>query len=143
MSYRHKSFCICATFLLSSDFFTGSSGLSCGLPFSISSACKILHLSRYSKLLSWWSWVIKQIEKENKQGLNSLIILVTWEIWKHCNNHVFNTTPKCKFSGVGCIKERCLMEYHWGLRTGTVALGFSQLRLVWSFSLYFCNVSMN
>ena len=32
VTYRHKSFCIRASFFLSSDFFPESSGLSCGLP---------------------------------------------------------------------------------------------------------------
>jgi len=45
----------------------------------------------------WWSWVIKRIEKESKQELSSLIILVAWEIWKQRNNR--DRTTKA-FTGV-------------------------------------------
>ena len=37
----------------------------------------------------WWSGAVNQAPKEVKKGLNSLIILVAWEIWKHWNNCVF------------------------------------------------------
>jgi hypothetical protein len=33
---------------------------------------------------------VKDINKERKKGLNSLIILVAREIWKHRNDCVFN-----------------------------------------------------
>ena len=32
---------------------------------------------------------IKSVPKDRRRGLNSLIILVTWEIWKHRNACVF------------------------------------------------------
>jgi hypothetical protein len=38
---------------------------------------------------SWWYKAIQGKGKENKQGLNSLIILVAWEIWKHRNDCVW------------------------------------------------------
>ena len=43
-----------------------------------------------SKFSSWWYWAIKDVPKEMKKGLNSLITLVAWEIWKHRNECVFN-----------------------------------------------------
>jgi hypothetical protein len=33
----------------------------------------------------WWSGVINSVPREVKRGLNSLIILVAWEVWKHRN----------------------------------------------------------
>jgi hypothetical protein len=38
---------------------------------------------------AWWCSSIKSVPKDLKKGLNSLIILVTWEIWKHRNSCVF------------------------------------------------------
>jgi hypothetical protein len=35
--------------------------------------------------LWWWRRSSLAIPKEGRKGLNSLIILVTWEIWKHRN----------------------------------------------------------
>jgi hypothetical protein len=42
----------------------------------------------------WWRKVIRAVPKEACKGLNSLIILVAWEIWKHRNDCVFkNSRP--------------------------------------------------
>lgn len=87
--YRHKSFCIRA----SSSFH---------LIFSLKAlASRVVYLystsAETASFSSWWSWVIKQIEKESKQGLSSLIILVAWEIWKQRNNR--DRTTKA-FTGV-------------------------------------------
>ncbi|WVZ88479.1 LOW QUALITY PROTEIN: hypothetical protein U9M48_034996, partial [Paspalum notatum var. saurae] len=37
----------------------------------------------------WWYRAISRVPKEMKKGLNSLIILVAWELWKHINACVF------------------------------------------------------
>lgn len=41
---------------------------------------------------NWWRKVVKLVPKERRQGLNSLTILTTWEIWKHRNSCVFENT---------------------------------------------------
>lgn len=47
-----------------------------------------------SKFSCWWASMIKGRQKKMKKGLNSLIILLTWEIWKHRNEYAFNgATP--------------------------------------------------
>ena len=47
--------------------------------------------SRFSK---WWWKAISSVPKDEWKGLNSLIILVVWEVWKHRNSCVFeNATP--------------------------------------------------
>uniref|UniRef100_C6JRM6 Reverse transcriptase zinc-binding domain-containing protein n=1 Tax=Sorghum bicolor TaxID=4558 RepID=C6JRM6_SORBI len=40
--------------------------------------------------LKWWKRSIAAVPKEIRKGLNSLIILVAWEIWKHRNSCVFD-----------------------------------------------------
>ena len=41
-----------------------------------------------SRFSGWWRKVIKAVPKEVRRGLNSLIILVAWEVWKHRNDCV-------------------------------------------------------
>lgn len=38
----------------------------------------------------WWRKSIAAVPKDVRNGLNSLIILVAWEVWKHCNACVFD-----------------------------------------------------
>jgi hypothetical protein len=38
---------------------------------------------------SWWCCTIKSVPRVEHNGLNTLIILVAWEIWKHRNACVF------------------------------------------------------
>ena len=38
---------------------------------------------------TWWCNTIKSVPKDLRKGLNLLIILVSWEIWKHRNSCVF------------------------------------------------------
>ena len=38
---------------------------------------------------NWWRKTMKRVEKEHRRGVNSLIILGAWIIWKHRNACVF------------------------------------------------------
>jgi hypothetical protein len=42
-----------------------------------------------SRFSGWWRKAIAAAPKEIRKGLNSLIILVAWEVWKHRNGCVF------------------------------------------------------
>ncbi|WVZ76358.1 hypothetical protein U9M48_024338 [Paspalum notatum var. saurae] len=44
---------------------------------------------------SWWSGAVSRAPKELKKGLNFLIILVAWEVWKHRNACVFEKIRPC------------------------------------------------
>uniref|UniRef100_K4AME8 Uncharacterized protein n=1 Tax=Setaria italica TaxID=4555 RepID=K4AME8_SETIT len=42
-----------------------------------------------TRFFGWWRRTFLAVQKEMRKGLDSLIILVTWEIWKHKNDCVF------------------------------------------------------
>ena len=42
------------------------------------------------EFFKWWICIIALFPEDFKRGLNSLIILGAWILWKHCNNYVFN-----------------------------------------------------
>jgi hypothetical protein len=42
-----------------------------------------------ARFLGWWRQAILAAPKEVRKGLNSLMILVAWELWKHRNACVF------------------------------------------------------
>jgi hypothetical protein len=46
----------------------------------------------------WWRKVVKLVPKERRHGLNSLIILTAWEIWKHMNSCVFGNLEPNKLT---------------------------------------------
>lgn len=78
-----------------------------------------------NRLSSWWFKTVKDTPKEVKKGLNSLIILVAWEIWKHRNDCVFNgASPRisavlhavARESSLWCIAgAKALLEILCGL----------------------------
>ena len=52
----------------------------------------LIHLAPESpetRFFGWWRKTFLAVPKEMRKGLNSLIILVAWEIWKHRNDCVF------------------------------------------------------
>jgi hypothetical protein len=51
----------------------------------------------------WWKRTTAAISKETRKGLNSLIILVAWEIWKHRNTYVFDNKKSSIFVLGGCL----------------------------------------
>ena len=51
--------------------------------------------ARFSK---WWWSSISAVPKDMRKGLNSLIILIAWEIWKHRNSCIFeNNRPNVQY----------------------------------------------
>ena len=66
----------------------------------VASSCTEPEDSRFS---SWWS---KAVPKEIMKGLNSLIILFAWEIWKHRNHCVFEGGSPC-FQKVLLVVHEC------------------------------------
>jgi hypothetical protein len=44
---------------------------------------------RERNFAEWWRKVVKRVQKEHKRGVNSIIILGAWMIWKHRNAYVF------------------------------------------------------
>jgi hypothetical protein len=48
-----------------------------------------------TRFSNWWRQSIKSVGKSLRKGLNSLIILIAWEIWKHRNACVFEGVVPC------------------------------------------------
>ena len=73
----------------------------------------------------WWRKVVKLVPKERRQGLNSLIILTAWEIWKHKNSCVFENSEPNTLTLITRIVEECRL-WRWA--------GASKLQdfLVWA-----------
>ncbi|CAL5002947.1 unnamed protein product [Urochloa decumbens] len=42
------------------------------------------------RFTGWWRKTVAAAPKEVRKGINSLIILVAWELWKHRNSCVFD-----------------------------------------------------
>jgi hypothetical protein len=51
-----------------------------------------LHLrpSMEMTLLDWWLTTRKRVHKDHRKGFDTFFIPVTWVIWKHRNDRVFN-----------------------------------------------------
>jgi hypothetical protein len=65
-----------------------------------------------TRFSGWWRRTIAAAPKEMRKGLNTLIILVAWEAWKHRNDCVFqNVRPNvqevinavCTEGGLWCM----------------------------------------
>jgi hypothetical protein len=52
-----------------------------------------------------WRRVLKRVKKEVKKGINSLIILVSWCLWKQRNSSVFNGASPSISSIMGILKD--------------------------------------
>jgi hypothetical protein len=43
----------------------------------------------------WWRQVLSSVSTPNRKGLNSLIILGAWTLWRHRNDCVFKGAAPC------------------------------------------------
>ncbi|WVZ82995.1 hypothetical protein U9M48_030188 [Paspalum notatum var. saurae] len=73
----------------------------------------------------WWSGAVNQVPKEVKKGLNSLIILVAWEIWKHRNDCVFEGISP----NVSVVCHSIVQEGNLWCLAGNAALSLLCVRL--------------
>ena len=62
-----------------------------------------------TSLFSWWAQSIKRVPKEARKGLNTLIILIAWEIWKFRNSCVFEGSPVSIQQLLQKIGNECLL----------------------------------
>jgi len=52
---------------------------------------------------------VKGVPKGYRKGINSLIILVSWEIWKHRNDYVFNGASPSIPVLLQTITDECIL----------------------------------
>ena len=63
-----------------------------GLDYNPAPSRCVIHLAPQpwtARFSSWWRKTAAAASREARKGLNSLIILVAWELWKHRNACVF------------------------------------------------------
>ena len=85
--------------------------------FSIFQTLKLTQLAPNildSSFPKWWRKTTKLVPKEKRQGLNSLIILIAWEIWKHRNTCVFENERPCISVLIIKIVENCRLWWWAG-----------------------------
>ena len=61
-----------------------------------------------TSFVEWWKRAAKQTPKEKKKGLNSIIILGAWTIWKHRNACVF----ECEQPSISGLLREFKEGYH-------------------------------
>jgi len=51
----------------------------------------------------------KNLPKEIRKGLNTLIVIVAWEIWKHWNECDFNKTMPNVWTILHAVADECVL----------------------------------
>lgn len=63
-------------------------------------------------LADWWQRASRRVASDKKKGLNSLVMLVVWNIWKHRNRCVFDNAQPGSQHILRAIREEASL---WGL----------------------------
>ncbi|KAI5013082.1 hypothetical protein ZWY2020_028036 [Hordeum vulgare] len=45
--------------------------------------------TQHATLVEWWSMARKRITKRTRKGFDTLVMLVSWSLWKQMNGRVF------------------------------------------------------
>lgn len=61
---------------------------------------------------SWWTKVDDAVGGDRKKGINSLIILVCWSIWRHRNDCVFNNVTPSLAAVFAMVKDE---SHFWSM----------------------------
>lgn len=89
-------------------------------------------MGKNSCFSSWWSMTIKEIPKAKGKGVNSIIILVAWELWKHRNNCASNALNPAvdvplQLISIVFYVECCRSKWVQGVVTGLKPLVYSSI----------------
>nr|TKV94710.1 hypothetical protein SEVIR_9G313500v2 [Setaria viridis] len=58
---------------------------------------------------SWWGKAIRTVPHDLRKGLNSLIILVAWEIWKHQNSCMYEGLASNLPNLIQVVADECTL----------------------------------
>jgi hypothetical protein len=75
---------------------------------------------------SWWRRASKRVAKEHHKGVNTLIILGAWTIWKHQNVSVFDKASQNVQTALSNLKLKVQLWSFAGVR-GLSELGLGRL----------------
>ena len=67
-------------------------------------------------LASWWSEARKQLPKVDGRGFDSLVILVSWLLWKERNNKTFDRRVRMVDEVVLSVCDEVVAWSHAGYR---------------------------
>jgi len=77
----------------------------------------------------WWRKTISRVSKEHRKGVNSLIILGAWIIWKHRNACVFEGVSPSLSKIWSELKNEQSLVHGWGEEASRAWFGASWLGL--------------
>jgi hypothetical protein len=58
-----------------------------------------------SSLVDWWQQAWAEVPESFRRGFDSLVLLVTWEVWKERNRRTFNNNSKTPAQVLALIGE--------------------------------------
>jgi hypothetical protein len=73
----------------------------------------------------WWRKTISRVSKEHRKGVNSLIILGAWIIWKHRNACVFEGVSPSLSKIWSELKNEQSLVHGWGEEASRAWFGAS------------------
>ena len=82
-------------------------------------------------MVAWWTVARKSIHKDNRQCFDSVVILVSWMLWKERNNRTFDRIVRSVLELLGWVVEEIVAWYLAGfcwLEPAVSALGRSSGR---------------
>jgi hypothetical protein len=85
---------------------------------------------RQTDFASWWFNTYRGLNKTQKGGFDSIVILVAWVIWKECNNRVFNHTHRDWAQLIQAIVKEVQLWVTAGVRMPRLSLSSMLLSLL-------------
>ncbi|OQU78126.1 hypothetical protein SORBI_3009G161350 [Sorghum bicolor] len=64
-----------------------------------------------SKMFDWWLGSRKLVLKLSRRDFDTLALLVSWHLWKECNDHTFRRCYSTLFNKVELILEELFMAF--------------------------------
>ena len=67
-------------------------------------------------MVAWWTVARKSIHKDNRQCFDSVVILVSWMLWKERNNRMFERATRSALAMLAWVVDEILFWLQAGFR---------------------------